>query len=492
MKKKWLLWLMVLMLLPSLAGAEHYRDYYEIFVASFYDSNEDGSGDLRGIAEKLPMLSDLGVTGLWLMPIHPSPSYHKYDVLDYYAIDSAYGNMADFEALGSLCRQEDMALIIDLVVNHTSRFHPWFVSACESIVVTPCGEEICKEAPLCRAHNPYCAYYRFFEEAGSNRHALSNGWYFEGVFGAHMPDLNLANEEVVSEIFQIADFWLKKGATGFRLDAVMHFESNNVPFNNAFLRRLKERFPEAYFVGEVWSDSAVISRYYESGIDSLFNYPMGTQDGSLVKAIRSGNGKSFAEKIIAWQEKLNEINPLAIDAPFLSNHDNGRSAGFLMRNEEVQKLAAAVYLFMPGNPFIYYGEELGMTGSGKDENKRLPYLWSVSDTLGIPNPPPGADQAQRLENGYMEQKENPDSLLNTYRGLLAAKKRYPEIARGTVTPLDLENMALCAYTSTYLGSSVSIIHNFSKETLSFELNGQSLTVLSYGTWLISETACEVF
>jgi len=492
MKKTGAFLLALLLMLPLFVKADHHREYYEIFVASYCDSDGDGTGDLKGIAEKLPEIEYLGVTGLWLMPVHPSPSYHKYDVLDYYAIDPAYGTMADFEALASRCEEKGMALIIDLVLNHTSHLHPWFLSACKSIAVEPCGEISCPMEPLCRAHNPYCGYYHFSQEAGSNRRALSNGWYFEGVFGPHMPDLNLTNEAVVAELLQIADFWLQKGAAGFRLDAVVHFENNNVPFNNAFLRRLKERFPEAYFVGEVWSDAAVISRYYESGIDSLFNYPLATQDGSLIKAIRNGNGSAFAEKIAAWQETLKEINPSAIDAPFLSNHDNGRSAGFLMRDAALQKLAAAVYLFMPGNPFIYYGEELGMTGSGRDENKRQPYLWSVSDASGIPNPPPDCEQTQSLAEGYWEQKENPGSLLNTYRDLLKARKSRPEIARGTVTPLNLGLDTLCAYTSTYLDSSVTVVHNFSKEALSFEFDSRSFPVPAYGTLLIDDSDYEVF
>ncbi len=488
MTKRLVLLLLVLCLMPSFALADMYRDYYEIFVASFYDSNGDGMGDLNGVREKLPMLQDLGVSGLWLMPIHPSPSYHKYDVLDYYEIDPDYGTLADFHALAQACKDADMALVIDLVINHTSNLHPWFLSACESISIPDCGGESCLSETLCSLHNPYCGYYRFSQAPGSNLHALDNGYYYEGVFGSHMPDLNLQNEDVVTELFAIADYWLQKGVTGFRLDAVMHYEESNVPFNNEFVRRLKGRFPRAYFIGEVWADSATIARYYESSIDSLFNYPMATQDGSLTAAIRGGKGDAFAKKIAAWQEQIG----FAIDAPFLSNHDNGRSAGFLVRSLPMQKLAAAVYLFMPGNPFIYYGEELGMTGSGRDENKRQPYVWSITDSTGIPIPPKDCDQTQSLSEGYLEQKENPASLLNTYRALLAAKKRHPEIARGQVTVLDLENKALCAYMSTYSGSSITIVHNFSKEAVSFILDGQSLTLDAYGTLLLSDSALEVF
>lgn len=489
MKKVISFFLALLLCLTPSALADQYRDYYEIFVGSFYDSDGDGTGDLDGITKNMAMLTDLGVTGLWLTPIHPSPSYHKYDVTDYMDIDPLFGDMAAFERLASACEENDIALILDLVLNHTSSLHPWFLSAVASLSLPECGGETCTEAKLCVKHNPYCGYYHFFDSAGVNRHLAADGWYYEGVFGAHMPDLNLENEAVVAELFEIAAFWLDKGVSGFRLDAIMHYQEGSVLFNSAFIAKLKERFPNAYFVGEVWADATAISAYYESPIDSLFNYPFATQTGTIAKAIQSGNGEALALKIEAWQQT---IGPGKIDAPFLSNHDNGRSAGYFVGNVEKEKLAAAIYLFMPGNPFIYYGEELGMTGSGIDENKRQPYLWSVNGYEGTPNPPPGCDQTQRIDGGYFEQRDMADSLFSAYRALLRAKKENPGIARGDVTVKNLGNSALCAYESVYSGKKVTIIHNLSTADVTFEYEGRGLALHAYGTMLITDSSIEVF
>ncbi|MEA5013363.1 MAG: alpha-amylase family glycosyl hydrolase [Candidatus Limiplasma sp.] len=473
--KKMLSLLCALCLSPTLAAHAQAqpRDYYEIFVASYYDADADGCGDLRGIAQKLPELMDLGISGLWLMPVHPSPSYHKYDVTDYYAIDPAYGTLEDFRALGAALRERDIALLLDLVVNHTSSQHLWFQKALA-------GEQ------------PYRDYYHFFNEPGAGRHALPDGTYYEGVFSPDMPDLNLANPAVFEEVASIADFWLRQGATGFRLDAVLHYEENDAAFNNAFVKKLKERFPQAYFVGEVWADAGTVTRYYESGIDSLLNYPFATQDGAIVKAIKAGSGAGLAGKIAAWQETVRSVNPAALDAPFLSGHDNGRSAGYFVQNLGQQKLAAAVYLFMPGCPFLYYGEELGMTGSGRDENKRLPYLWSATDSTGMTKPPVQADQAQRLIQGYAQQREDPDSLLSAYRALLKAKKRHPALYTGRVTALDLGSPALCAYTASQGEDSVTVVHNFAGEETAFSWEGGGYTLGPYRTMLLSGGAKEVF
>ena len=135
-------------------------------------------------------------------------------------------------------------------------------------------------------------------------------------------------------------------------------------------------------------------------------------------------------------------NPTAKDALFLSNHDNGRSAGFLLRNLQKEKMAAALYLLAPGNPFIYYGEEIGMTGSGKDENKRLPMLWSETDKTGIPVPPPNAAQTLEGVKGADEQIKDKTSLLNYYKEILIIKKKHPEIARGVMEPIDTGNQEI--------------------------------------------------
>ena len=201
----------------ALLGAspdDNYRTFYEIFVYSFCDSDGDGIGDLKGVISKLDYLEQLGINGIWFMPIHPSQSYHKYDVRDYYEIDPQYGTMADFEALMAECRKRDIHVITDLVLNHTGNDHIWFTTACEYLKDLPAGAE--PSAEECK----YVDYYSFAREPGNGWHAIEGSeWYYEGMFSPHMPDLRLENENVRSDIRDIMQFWFDKGGSGFRLEA---------------------------------------------------------------------------------------------------------------------------------------------------------------------------------------------------------------------------------------------------------------------------------
>ena len=453
---------------------DKYRNYYEVFVRSFYDSNGDGIGDINGIIEKLDYLndgdnkkhSDLGIDGIWLMPIMPSPTYHKYDVTDYYSIDDQYGTMEDFEKLINECNMRGIKVILDLVLNHTSYRHPWFTSARESIGIEPCGQEVCKYEELCSKHNKYCAYYNFSKEPkgkGYYNIGRPNGWYYEGVFWDQMPDLNLQNEELLKDIISIGEFWIDKGVSGFRLDAVTQFYGENISKNNEFLKEfyeaMKEYKDDVYMVGEAWTNAGSIEEYYESGIDSFFNFPYAQATGNIVNAVRMGIGRKFSEDLEIWQKSIKGKNKDAIDAVFLSNHDNGRSAGYLGRDLGKEKMAASLYLMMPGNSFIYYGEEIGMIGSGIDENKRMPFLWSNNSKEGIAYAPPNATQTENIEVGVIEQEKDKDSLLEFYKKAIRLKNSNKEIARGTVKSIDLGNDSICAYSSSYEGSKIIIIHN---------------------------------
>lgn len=464
---------------------DNYRNYYEIFVGAFYDSNGDGKGDIRGVIKKLDYLNDgnsntkkdLGVDGIWLMPIMPSNTYHKYDVKDYFSIDPDYGTMEDFEELIRECNNRGIKVIIDLVLNHTATDNPWFQSAKKSIAIEPCGTEPCIYKELCREHNKYCNYYNFTREKLSGYHSVGmpTGWYYEGVFWDQMPDLNLENEEVWKEIEKIGSFWLEKGVAGFRLDAVTSYYSGNIEKNNEALKRFNntmEKYKEdVYIVGEAWTDAASIKRYYESGIDSFFNFPFSDTDGIIVNAIREGNGETFAEKLQLWQQDLEGINKMSIDASFLSNHDMGRSGGVLMRDTVKEKMAASIYLLIPGNSFIYYGEEIGMTGSGKDENKRLPMLWSKKNKNGLTSAPLGATQNNdELEAGVEEQEKDKNSLLEFYKKILRLKLENPEIARGKITALNLGQKSVAAYSVEYEGERSYIIHNLSDIGVSLEFS----------------------
>lgn len=470
---------------------DNYRNYYEIFVRSFYDSDGDGIGDIRGITEKLDYLKDndfktkkdLGIDGIWLMPIMPSPTYHKYDVTDYYSIDPQYGTMEDFEELIRKCNERGIKVIIDLVVNHTSAQHPWFLSAKKSLGIDPCGQKVCSYPELCREHNPYVKYYNFSQEQKAGYHSVDmpSGWYYEGQFWDQMPDLNLDNPEVRKEIENIGKFWIEKGVAGFRVDAVTSFYTGNTTKSVEFLKDFNERMEaykkDVYIVGEVWSDAGTITEYYKSGADSFFNFPFADNSGKIVSVIRNRDGVGFSKSLEEWQSKIKSIDEDAIDAPFISNHDQSRSAGFLAQNLVHMKMAASLYQLMPGNTFIYYGEEIGMIGSGKDENKRLPMVWSVTNQKGITEAPPYADYTGTIEAGVAEQEKDQNSLLQFYKELIRIKNENPEIQRGKVTSLDLENPAVCAYSLEYNGSKIYVIHNLADEQADLDLSGDKYSDL---------------
>ena len=469
--------LLVLVALPASCSqqagpdriSDRYRNYYEIFVRSFYDSDGDGIGDLSGVTAKLDYIAnDLGADGIWLMPIMPSPSYHKYDVTNYFDIDPQYGTLDDFDRMISEADKRDVAVIIDLVVNHTSNLHPWFSQAVDALWADE--------------DSPYIEYYNFTtEDPGQGYARITDRHFYECRFVSGMPDLNLANPDVRAEIAGMARFWLDRGVAGFRLDAVTSFYTgytiDNIEFLSWLSSEVKAVNPEAFLIGEAWSDGTTIAEYYKSGLDSFFNFPYSQATGRLTAALNNKNGHDFVTGLKNWNDLIRNNNPDAVDALFLSNHDTGRSAGFLMRNLQKQKMAASMYLLAPGCPFIYYGEELGMTGSGLDENKRLPMLWSEKDTKGMTFPPPNADQSVSGVAAADIQIKDKDSLFYHYRQLLQIKSRHPEIARGSMMAIDTGNRSVAAFGSEWQGQTCYVLHNLADDPVAITLtaiaqNGQ--------------------
>ena len=370
---------------------DNYRTFYEIFVYSFCDSDGDGIGDLQGVISKLDYLEELGINGIWFMPIHPSTSYHKYNVSDYYAIDPQYGTMEDFEQLLAECKKRDIHVIIDLVVNHTGSEHVWFKEAVSYLQSLPADAE--PNAEECK----YLDYYFFSKEPGTgSRPVEGTDWYYEGMFDFTMPDINLGSEATREEIKNIMKFWIEKGVDGFRLDAAKEFYSGSVSKNVEVLNWIQttatELKPDCYLVAEVWESFNQIAAYYESGITSIFNFAFGNSDGKITKVLQGAGNESVVTTYATALEKADTAyrasNPDYIDAPFLSNHDVGRIFGFAGRDENKMKMAAAMNLFMSGSAFIYYGEEIGMPGSGNDPSKRAPFYWNAERNEGTTDLPP--------------------------------------------------------------------------------------------------------
>ena len=456
---------------------DNYRNYYEIFVGSFYDSDGDGMGDLQGVIEKLDYIEYMGFNGIWMMPIMPSPSYHKYDVVNYTEIDTNYGTMADFEALVSACHEKGINVVIDFVINHSSSNHPWFTEACAYL------RSLGKDGEPDPAECPYVEYYHFSKTPGGTHYSIpGSSWYYEGEFSNQMPDLNLQCEALRKELEQIAFFWISKGVDGFRMDAAMHFTENNSTMNNEVLNWLysycTDLAPDFYMVSEVWAGVNSIAAYYASLTPSMFNFDTAGGEGILARTARGNFGsEAFVDKLLYYDELFAAENPNYIDAPFLSNHDQVRIANTLANNENNLKMAAGLLLTMNGSPFVYYGEEIGLGSKGtKDENKRIPMVWSVTDTKGMTKGPAAMESGIKFAfESVEEQLADGHSLLNYYRRALRLRNENPEIARGTIVKIDSLCEGFCsAVTKTWEGSTIAILYNNGLEAATIDISSSEI------------------
>ena len=348
-----------------------------MFVRSFADSDGDGIGDLRGLTAHLDDLNDgdpattgdLGVTGLWLMPIAESPSYHGYDVVDYRAVERDYGSLADLKTLVAAAHQRGIAVIVDLVVNHTSREHPWFQDA---------RMRGSKHDDWYRWADERPAFAR--SDGSRVWHADGDRFYY-GYFWEGMPDLDLAHPEVTAELDAIVDFWLDLGIDGFRIDAARHlFEDGktleNVPATFAWLAQFRERIkaehPDALVLGEVWDASSMSARYVREGaLDLTFDFGLAS---AILTSVRGGSAGSVAASV---REVAELYDPGGL-ATFLTNHDQKRVMSEFGGDAAAAKLAATLLLTGGGTPFVYYGEEIGMTGQKPDERIRTPMRWDAT------------------------------------------------------------------------------------------------------------------
>ena len=472
---------------------DNYRTYYEVFVYSFYDSNGDRIGDINGLIEKLDYINDgnpdsnasLGFNGIWLMPIMPSKSYHKYDVMDYYDIDPQYGTLDDFKRLVEECNKRGIKIIIDLVINHTSNKHPWFVSARKSLKTEPCGQEKCIYENLCREHNPYVNYYNFVEGKPKRKNYYHTGlgkWYYEAVFSSDMPDLNLADKNLRRDIEDIMKFWLDLGVGGFRLDAALHYFSNNNEKNcevlswlNDYIKSYNEK---NYMVAEVWTDFSTYSKYYSSRMDSVFNFAFAAENGVITKTLNykgsSYSAKAFGEAMIQVQNGLKKYSETAIDAPFFTNHDTARASEYFAKDPVKIKMAGGMNLMMSGNVFVYYGEELGMSGSGMDENKRAPMYWYKNFREGMTRGPLYMDKVEHSFGPVDKQKKDPLSIYNYYKRAIRLRNENPEIARGVLTYMtEITDQDICAVAKTYEGSTIYMLYNISDKEKVFDVPKES-------------------
>ena len=467
---------------------DNYRTWYEIFVYSFCDSDGDRVGDLQGVISKLDYIQDLGFNGIWLMPIMPAGSYHKYDVKDYLDIDPEYGAMADFEQLAAECEKRGIKLIIDLVLNHTSSEHPWFTAACDYL--ESLGEQEEPSAQEC----PYYEYYHFVKgdpKSDTWYRVGSSDYYYEGVFWSGMPDVNFESQALRREFEAVMDFWLEKGAGGFRLDAVKEFYTGAVNKNVEVLSWIndyvKAAKPDAYLVGEAWEGLLTYAQYYASGIDSFFDFefagPTGVVSKTLTYSGEENSAQAYAKALCRVQNAIREYREDAIDAPFFVNHDMARAAGYMSYDGRKVKMAAALNILMSGSAFVYYGEEIGMTGSGKDENKRAPMYWSADPgAKGMTAGPLDMEPQENRFPSAEEQRKDKDSIYSFYKDTILLRNQNPEIARGAVARLEeIEDPDIAAVSKTYEGQVIYLLYNLSEtEEKQVDLGGYgALELMGY-------------
>jgi len=428
---------------PEPAGPWWYDAvFYEIFVRSFKDSDGDGIGDFNGLIEKLDYLEGLGVRGLWLMPIHPSPSYHGYDVTDYYAVNPDYGTLDDFKRLLAEARRRRIRVIIDLVLNHTSAQHPWFKKALQ-------GDPEYRPWYLWADRDP-----GFLGPWNAQAwHRASNGQYYYAIFWDQMPDLNYDHPPVREEAKKITAFWLQEvGVDGFRLDAIRYLDEDgrvlaDAPTTHAFLKEWGAYYrglnPEAFTVGEVWTDNYNVAPYVRGGdeLASAFNFDLSS---ALLKGLSEGNATLINFVLGAMPQLFPEQNA----ANFITNHDINRAASYAIGQDALAqgKAAAAILLTAPGIPFIYYGEEIGMTGVKPDENLRTPMQWTGEPQAGFTTGTPwrrlNADSATR---NVAAQTGDPQSLLEHYRRLIALRNEHVALRRGATHLVKSDSRRLVSY-----------------------------------------------
>ena len=457
--------------------------FYEIFVRSFYDSNADGVGDLQGIIQKLDYLNDgnpntdtdLGITALWLMPIFPSPSYHGYDVTDYRNIDEEYGTMNDFKALITAAHARGIKIVIDFVGNHTSDQHPWFTASASN--------ESKRDWYLWNSNKP-----SYNGPWGQEVWHERNGSYYYGLFWGGMPDLNYTNQEVTNEIKNTLRFWKEEvGVDGFRIDAVKHWIENgdqqeNTAATLAWWRDLyvfrKSLDPGLMMVGEAWTSTQNIAPYSDKRLDYCFEFDLSY---ALIDGINNQTNsglKSKMSEIISTYE-TNQYGT------FLTNHDQDRSFYRFGMDERKAKLAARILLSLPGVPYIYYGEEVGMLGQKPDEDIRRPMQWSSSANAGFSSTQPW----HPLNNNYANynvanQQFESESIWSQYQIWIKQRTLNIALRSGNYDFIESNNSRMFSYlrADSESNTAFAVIHNLSSQNtddITIRINYSSLTEGTY-------------
>ena len=457
--------------------------FYEIFVRSFYDSDGDGIGDFQGLIQKLDYLNDgnpathhdLGINGIWLMPIHQSPSYHGYDVTDYREIESDYGTNEDFKEFIAAAHDRGIKVIIDYVMNHSSSEHKWFRDS-----KTPSNEK--RDWYVWEDTNPGDT-----GPWGQNVWHQNSGDYYYGLFWGGMPDLNYETPAVKEEMFDVSTFWLEEmKVDGFRLDAVKYiYETTDgledveetFQFWKEFRTHYKSINPNSFSVGEAWTSTDKAREYVgNDGLDYIFEFDLA---GSIIAAVNNGN----ANGLVAKSQEVMGSYPYLQFGTFLTNHDMNRVMNVLNSDQAKAKQVAELLLTLPGIPYLYYGEEIGMLGQKPDEDIRLPMQWSSASNAGFTTGNPWrAPKTDYSEKNVEKQQRTPQSLWRTYQDVIATRNTQEALRTGNYSTVASSDNSIFSFVRQENDDQIIVVTNLTgdrKNNVSLNLPSSNLIAGSY-------------
>jgi maltose alpha-D-glucosyltransferase/alpha-amylase len=495
-----------------------YKDaiIYEVRTRSFFDSNDDGVGDLRGLTSKLGYLQDLGVTAIWLLPFYPSPGRDDgYDISDYTSVQPEVGTLADFEQLVTEAHRRGLRIITELVLNHTSDQHAWFQRARRAPPGSPERDfYVWGDSP--DRYREARIIFRDFEVSNWSWDREAGAYYWHR-FYAHQPDLNFENPAVQDALLGVVDFWLSKGVDGLRLDAVPYLyeeegtNCENLPKTHAFLKKLRAhidaKFPNRMLLAEAnqWPEDA--AAYFGDGDECHMNFHF-----PLMPRMFMAIHQEDRFPIVDIFAQTPAVHPSCQWALFLRNHDEltlemvtdeerdymyrayadraamrinlgirRRLAPLVGNSRRKIELLDGLLFSLPGTPVLYYGDEIGMGDNvylGDRNGVRTPMQWSMDRNAGFSraNPqqlilPVVLDPEYHYESLNVEnQQQNPSSLLWWTKRLIALRKRFAAFGRGTIEFLAPSNARILAFVRQYDDETVLVVANLSRFTQYTELD----------------------
>jgi maltose alpha-D-glucosyltransferase/alpha-amylase len=503
---------------PSTHGPTWYKDaiIYEARARSFFDSNDDGVGDFRGMASRLDYLKDLGITAIWLLPFYPSPGRDDgYDISDYTAVHPDLGTLADFEYLLDEAHRRGLRVITELVLNHTSDQHPWFQRARRAPPGSPERDfYVWADSPA--GYKDARIIFKDFEQSNWSWDREAGAYYWHR-FYSHQPDLNFENPAVQDALLKVVDFWLAKGVDGLRLDAVPYLyeeegtNCENLPRTHAFLKKLRAHmdasFQDRMLLAEAnqWPEDA--AAYFGAGDECHMNFHF-----PLMPRMFMSIHMEDRFPIVDIFAQTPEVHPTCQWALFLRNHDEltlemvtdeerdymyrayadqaamrinlgirRRLAPLVGNNRRKMELLNGLLFSLPGTPVLYYGDEIGMGDNvylGDRNGVRTPMQWSMDRNAGFSraNPqklilPVVIDPEYHYESLNVEnQQQNPTSFLWWTKRLVALRKRFSAFGRGSIEFLAPANPRVLAFVRQYQDETVLVVANLSRFSQHTELD----------------------